>query len=69
MKNLYIYTSLAFKNKGNLLFWDCHMQRAVCYIAYKIPLYPLALREISEQLTWDILLRKYRGGPVKWDTL
>ena len=23
---------------------------------YKIPLYPLALREISDQLTWDLVL-------------
>ena len=32
---------------------------------YKIPLYPLALREISEQLTWDFVLRKFRGVQLK----
>ena len=36
---------------------------------YKIPLYPLALRKISEQLTWDLVLRTFRGVPVKKDTL
>ena len=25
-------------------------------LEYKIPLYPLALREISDQLTWDLVL-------------
>ena len=25
-------------------------------LKYKIPLYPLALREISDQLTWDLIL-------------
>ena len=25
-------------------------------LEYKIPLYPLGLREISEQLTWDLVL-------------
>ena len=38
-------------------------------LKYKIPLNPLALREISEQLTWDLVLKKIRGGPVKNDTL
>ena len=32
---------------------------------YKIPLYALALREIPGQLTWDFVLRKFRGQPVK----
>ena len=30
-------------------------------IFYQIPLYPLALREISDQLSWDLVL--FRGGP------
>ena len=29
-------------------------------LEYKIPLYPLALRKISDQLTWDLVL--FRGG-------
>ena len=28
---------------------------------YKIRLYPLALREITEQLTWDPVLRNIKG--------
>ena len=36
---------------------------------YKIPLYPQALREFSEQLTWDLVLRNFRGGPVKRSAL
>ena len=34
-------------------------------LEYKIPLYPLALREISDQLTWDLVLYFFRGGPEK----
>ena len=29
---------------------------------YKIPLYALSLREILGQFTWDLVLRKLRGG-------
>ena len=36
---------------------------------YKIPVYLLTLGEILEQLTWDLELRKFRGAPVKKDTL
>ena len=36
---------------------------------YKIPLYPQALKEFTEQLTWDLVLRKFRGGPVKRSAL
>ena len=35
------------------------------FFKYKIPLYILALREISEQLTWESVLRKLRGVQVK----
>ena len=35
----------------------------------KIPFYNLALREFSEQLTWDFVLRKFMGGPVKKSAL
>ena len=32
---------------------------------YKMPLHPQALKEFSEQLTWDLVLRNSLGGPVK----
>ena len=32
---------------------------------YKVSLYPLALREIPEPLTWDPVLRKFSGEPVE----
>ena len=35
---------------------------------YKIPLYPLTLRETLGQLTWDIVLVKFWGVPVKKTT-
>ena len=39
------------KLQGVFFFWTPPKK-----LEYKIPLYPLALREISDQLTWDFLL-------------
>ena len=36
---------------GRIFFWTPPKT-----LEYKIPLYPLALREISDQLTWDLVL-------------
>ena len=38
-------------------------------LSAKYSLYPLTLGEILKQLTWDFLIRKFRGRPVKKVTL
>ena len=38
-------------------------------LQYKSPVYPLALKDSSEQVTWDLVPRKVRVVPVKNDTV
>ena len=49
--NYELFQSKAYHNTGCLFFWTPPKK-----LEYKIPFYPLALREISEQLTWDLVL-------------